>query len=79
MRGGPKHACQGPLQLRSCTFAGGAPFEVHGLYDVSGATPIMGVDVRTTGATMEGRATTEASIVDWSWISVDKKAIRAFN
>jgi hypothetical protein len=40
-----------------------APFEVHGLYDVSGATPIMGVDVRTTGATMEGRATTEASII----------------
>jgi len=45
-----------------------APFEVHGLYDVSGATPIMGVDVRTTGratmegATMEGRATIEASI-----------------
>jgi hypothetical protein len=44
-----------------------APFEVHGLYDVSGATPIMGVDVRTTGATMEGRATIEASIIaDWS-------------
>ena len=60
MSGDPKHACQGTVGVAFVHVC--APFEVHGLYDVSGATPIMIVDVRTTGATMEGRATTEASI-----------------
>jgi len=56
-----------------------APFEVHGLYDVSGATPIMGVDVRTTGATMEGRATTVVSIFCGKELEAERKQFRSFN